>query len=472
MNPRWHVLIGMVLLVGLWSHRVSARSDLEISEPIEDIYAVTDGVSGEAQLFLASDRGLVAINSFASPATAERFKQAIAEHLDRRDFCYVIDLVDRIDLFRGNGAYGNVPVIAQRAFWDKYKGHPDVVEAELDELSRMWREKAKGSRERLASKQSGSEEAANERRWLELCTARAEELESKVPLLLPTEVYKDRKIIDLGNFHLDLIWFGRTNYSGMTIVTIPEKKLAIVPGFILHDQHLAPSPGPRFYRFDVPRWIAVLKEVLEGNNAVDHVLCGTHNTDLWSRDRAAAHLHYIRTLWNDVERDEAVGLDLPEIQNRCSLDGKYAFVKDMEVYRNHGDAWVRPQHRSHVRLFFLQHKNPAVALIEAAQPSNLSATLDRIRQQIASGEDIYVEEMGINALGYRFLSEGKCHEAADIFKLNVDTHPESANVYDSYAEALMKCGDTENAIRNCKRSLELNPDNEHSRNMLKLLEND
>jgi tetratricopeptide (TPR) repeat protein len=37
--------------------------------------------------------------------------------------------------------------------------------------------------------------------------------------------------------------------------------------------------------------------------------------------------------------------------------------------------------------------------------------------------------------------------------------PESSNVYDSYGEALLKDGQKEEAIRNYKKSLELNPGN-------------
>jgi len=213
-----------------------------------------------------------------------------------------------------------------------------------------------GSRERLKDKEPGSEDAANEQSWLELCKGRADELESGFEVLLPTEVYEDRKTLNLGDITVNLIWFGRTNYDGLTIVTIPEKKLAIVPGFIMHPQHLAPSPGPEFNEYDVPRWISVYEEVLEGDDAVDHVLCGTHFTDLWSRDRARTHLHYIRDLWNRVSMEEAAGKDLDEIQKLCSMDGDFAFVKEMQPYLDYGDAWIRPQHESHVRLFSFSTK--------------------------------------------------------------------------------------------------------------------
>ncbi len=48
--------------------------------------------------------------------------------------------------------------------------------------------------------------------------------------------------------------------------------------------------------------------------------------------------------------------------------------------------------------------------------------------------------------------------------------PNSFNVYDSLGEAYMAKGDKENAIKNYKKSLELNPDNENAKDMLQQLQ--
>ena len=53
-----------------------------------------------------------------------------------------------------------------------------------------------------------------------------------------------------------------------------------------------------------------------------------------------------------------------------------------------------------------------------------------------------------------------------VFKLNVDAFPQSWNVYDSYGDALMKNGDTEEAIESYQKSIELNPENENAIKML------
>jgi tetratricopeptide (TPR) repeat protein len=67
-------------------------------------------------------------------------------------------------------------------------------------------------------------------------------------------------------------------------------------------------------------------------------------------------------------------------------------------------------------------------------------------------------ERGVNILGYSFLNTEKYDEAIALFKLNVEHFPKSANVYDSLAEAYMKSGNNELAIKYYKKSLEAIPD--------------
>ncbi len=80
------------------------------------------------------------------------------------------------------------------------------------------------------------------------------------------------------------------------------------------------------------------------------------------------------------------------------------------------------------------------------------------------------DESRLNRLGYQFLCFwGEAGHAIEIFKLNVESHPESSNVYDSLGEAYMLNGQKDLAIKNYKKSLELNPKNANAVEMLKRL---
>jgi dienelactone hydrolase len=76
-------------------------------------------------------------------------------------------------------------------------------------------------------------------------------------------------------------------------------------------------------------------------------------------------------------------------------------------------------------------------------------------------------EPELNALGYELLRTNRVREAIEIFKLNVEMFPQGFNTYDSLGEAYLAAGERELAIKNYRKSLELNPQNANAALVLK-----
>jgi tetratricopeptide (TPR) repeat protein len=68
-----------------------------------------------------------------------------------------------------------------------------------------------------------------------------------------------------------------------------------------------------------------------------------------------------------------------------------------------------------------------------------------------------LNEPTINQIGYSLMNAKKYKEAIEVLKLNVESYPESANVYDSLAEAYLNNGDKKLAITYYKKVLEMVP---------------
>jgi predicted alpha/beta superfamily hydrolase len=79
-------------------------------------------------------------------------------------------------------------------------------------------------------------------------------------------------------------------------------------------------------------------------------------------------------------------------------------------------------------------------------------------------------ETTINLLGYMALNKGKLSEALRIFQYNINLYPYSGNVYDSMGEAYLQFGDSTQALKNYKKSLELNPNNDNAKKIIQKLE--
>jgi len=269
------------------------------------------------------------------------------------------------------------------------------------------------------------------------------------------------------HFDIAVIGSGPGGYVAALKAAAMGAKTAIIDGFIMHSAHLTAHPHARYASLDVPRWIDVMEELLEGRDAVEQVVCDINN--VWPKARAHGRLVYVRSLWDAVKKAEAAGKSMAEVQDQLSLENRFAFVKDMPVYRDNGDEWVRPQHQSHVRVFYLQHKNLASEILKRKLDDSLYDAIARVRELRDTNGNIYFDEWSINGLGYELMNSERCEDAVTVLALNTEVYPESANAYDSLGEAYMKCGDDLNAIKFYRRSLELNPENNNALEMLEIL---
>lgn len=88
------------------------------------------------------------------------------------------------------------------------------------------------------------------------------------------------------------------------------------------------------------------------------------------------------------------------------------------------------------------------------------------RLSTTSNSGVYFGEWEVNEVGYLFLNHSKLDEALAVFDYNAQRHPQSANAHDSLAEAYLKVGKKDLAIKHYRWSLELNPGNNNARKML------
>ncbi len=70
-------------------------------------------------------------------------------------------------------------------------------------------------------------------------------------------------------------------------------------------------------------------------------------------------------------------------------------------------------------------------------------------------KDLVFAEDQLNPLGYWLLEAGRVDDAVAVFRLNAEEYPGSANVYDSYGDALLTSGDSAQALVNFRKALAL-----------------
>ena len=112
----------------------------------------------------------------------------------------------------------------------------------------------------------------------------------------------------------------------------------------------------------------------------------------------------------------------------------------------------------------------AIRWIDQAIAQNASFTAKSIKAGLLKqtgkteeGDKLIKEAMSIateadlNNYGYQLLGLGDNDEAIEVFMVNTERHPKSANAWDSLGEGYAIKGDKNNAIKCFKKSLSLNP---------------
>lgn len=116
--------------------------------------------------------------------------------------------------------------------------------------------------------------------------------------------------------------------------------------------------------------------------------------------------------------------------------------------------------------------NPKIPYVKFRDPnfnadSFLIAHYEKV--SILMGYKVSPPEIVINWLGYLFVMEKQYEKAYKMMKLNTEYYPNSWNAFDSLGEVLMIQGNTDAAIENYEKSLNINPQNANARKMIEIL---
>ena len=109
-------------------------------------------------------------------------------------------------------------------------------------------------------------------------------------------------------------------------------------------------------------------------------------------------------------------------------------------------------------------------LAEAQRTSDVNTFVTKYRAFKANPKHRFIDTEGpINRAGYWLLERKRVPEAVEIFKLNAEYYPKSANVYDSLGDAYQAAGNKVEAIKAYEKALSIDPTYPSSIDALKRL---
>jgi len=351
------LVVACCLAPAIGAAQTDDQPNIHVTRLSERVIALHDDYGDRLQFAFNTDRGIIVYETLWSTRVARQYRRVIEREFGGAEFAYVLNPCNRLDVVGGNAVYPDAEIVAHEGTRRSLREAGQDLEAALNPLINMWRRKEAASRERLQTqRQPGTSEYRLEESWMNDCKQYADDLEFGYELALPTIVFKDRLILDMGDLTVELVFFGRAAFPSVFVVLIPEEGMVFLHNFIFYEHHIAPTVNSRPGKIDVQRWLAVLDEILSGT-AYQRFFCGT--TNFWKREDIAARRDYIRMLLSEVNIARQQGLTLEQAQELLSLDGRFAYVKYWDYYRNMGDQWARNEHKYAVRLLWLDaERNP------------------------------------------------------------------------------------------------------------------
>lgn len=154
----------------------------------------------------------------------------------------------------------------------------------------------------------------------------------------------------------------------------------------------------------------------------------------------------LRGKWIDAKEAQAMLDRLPAAYAK----EKQELVTSLEQNPEAAEVWVKANDpfRGMANFVFSE-------LLEQRGTARFEALLLGIRDK--DPESGFIAEAALNQFGYQLLGTGKPAQALQIFELNTELYPRSANTFDSLGEAQFKAGDVSKAVASYQRALEIDP---------------
>ena len=258
--------------------------------------AVVVRAGGNNVVALASEAGLVVVDTGASPALGVAVRATVERTFGRSDFRYAVNTHAHWDHVWGNQAFRDTTIVAHRNapahMRRTAREARDAADAPPPDRSKLPPPPPRGRSlnavpgvEPMLAGGEGQVMPADRRRAV-----------SELELTEPAITFRDRLRIDLGDMTLELIYYGAGHTDSDILVHVPEESL-LATGDLFWKGQLPPLAGAG--RIDPDRWLVALDLVLE-DGRVSRLVPG-HGA-LLDGAELRANRDYIANAWDTVRR--------------------------------------------------------------------------------------------------------------------------------------------------------------------------
>jgi glyoxylase-like metal-dependent hydrolase (beta-lactamase superfamily II) len=287
-----------------------------------------DYMQSIATAALATEKGIVVIDTSISRTNDAKIRKAIEEELGRSDFKYLINTHYHHDHTAGNQIYSDTTVIGHKNLLSGMEkeltgdGFVKLV-ARLTDLFKSWEEEFKKLEPQSEDYKFGIEAVTYGKMALK-------DFESGFKPTFPSILFEKSLTLDMGNMTLELYSFGGMHTDSDIVIFIPEEGLLIVGD-------ITPEGMLPYIRKDLKSDFSVTLEnwgeIAEKDIKYTHMI---HSDMFLSAEAFKENYKYFRTLWDELLDMHRQGMTIEDAKKELTIEDDFPYYKDKRTETSRG----------------------------------------------------------------------------------------------------------------------------------------
>ena len=286
-----------------------------------------DFVQTIAVIALATEKGIVVIDTNLSRSNDVRIRRAIEEEFGRNDFKYLINTHHHHDHTGGNQIYADATIIGQKNL--RAGMEEELTGDGLAALLAKFNDMVKDFKDRLKNAKPGSDEYKYFEEFIILLNLALDDFKTGFIPTYPTILYEKNLRLDMGDMTLELFSFGGLHCDSTTVIFIPEE------GIVEVGDH-PPGPVLPMVRKDLKSDFSVTLDnwgrILSSPSEIKHVFEAHWDMPLSVGDFKEQY-RYLNTLWNGISKMYHLGKTIDDAKKEYSIAEDFPYFKDKIIER-------------------------------------------------------------------------------------------------------------------------------------------
>jgi len=276
---------------------------------------------------IQSQKGLLIIDTEASPRVMAPIKAKIEQTLHRSDWVYVINTHAHDNhcsgncLFKGALIIGHNNLPADMQWLIRRQTEPDWKRKSIEQITAVLRDR-QATLPRYAANPAYTKLIASD---LVFYGLHLQDLQEGYEVVEPSLMFADQHTLDVGDLTLELTFFGRGHSNSDILIYIPQEQL-LVSGGIAYQHAQLPEIGEESRLEDVHRFITVLDRLLADEVKIDRVI-PAHSVPL-TRAALPPIRDYYRRILTEVRAARQQGLTLEQTIKRLTIRARFPAFRD------------------------------------------------------------------------------------------------------------------------------------------------